>query len=39
VDDDVIHLKAFELPDQEKQLVLDTAGILRLGELLASVAR
>ena len=38
-DDHVIHLKAFDLPDQEKQLVLDTAGILRLGELIALGAR
>ena len=29
------HLRAFDLPPQEKKLVLDTAGIIRLGELLA----
>ncbi len=39
MDDHVIHLKAFNLPDQEKQLVLDSAGILRLGEFIASGAR
>ena len=32
------HIKAFDLPAQEKQLVLDTAGIVALGELLAEVA-
>ena len=30
-----IHLKAFNLPPQEEQLVITTAGIVRLGELLA----
>jgi hypothetical protein len=30
-----IHIKAFNLPPQEKQLVINTAGIIRLGELLA----
>ena len=30
-----IYLKAFELPKQEKQLVIDTPGIVALGELLA----
>jgi hypothetical protein len=30
-----IHIKAFELPPQEEKLVLTTAGIVRLGELLA----
>ena len=30
-----IHLKAFDLPRQEEQLVITTAGIVRLGELLA----
>jgi hypothetical protein len=34
-DDHLIHLKAFDLPEQEKKLVLDTAGILRLGEVIA----
>ncbi|MGY8671477.1 MAG: sialate O-acetylesterase [Verrucomicrobiia bacterium] len=31
----LIHTKAFNLPPQEKQLVINTAGIIRLGELLA----
>ncbi len=31
----LIHIKAFDLPEQQKQLVLDTAGILSLGELIA----
>ena len=31
----VIHIKAFDLPKQEKNLVIDTAGIVRLGELIA----
>ena len=31
----VFHIKAFSLPTQEKRLVIDTPGILRLGELLA----
>jgi len=30
-----IHLKAFDLPLQEEKLVITTAGIIRLGELLA----
>lgn len=30
------HIKAFELPPQKEKLVLDTPGILRLGELLAN---
>ncbi|NIP93727.1 MAG: sialate O-acetylesterase, partial [Akkermansiaceae bacterium] len=34
-DENLIHLKAFDLPKQEKELVIDTAGIIRLGELLA----
>jgi hypothetical protein len=34
-DPNLIHVKAFDLPAQEKQLVLDTAGIVALGELLA----
>ena len=34
-DDHLIHIKAFSLPPQEKKLVLNTAGILRLGELIA----
>jgi hypothetical protein len=34
-DSDLVHIKAFDLPAQEKQLVIDTAGIVRLGELIA----
>ncbi|MBT5706472.1 MAG: hypothetical protein HOI66_09135 [Verrucomicrobia bacterium] len=34
-DENLIHIKAFDLPKQAKQLVIDTPGILRLGELLA----
>ena len=34
-DKNLIHIKAFNLPQQEKKLVLDTAGIVRLGEVLA----
>ena len=34
-DETIIHLKAFDLPPQEKKLVIDTAGIVRLGEFLA----
>jgi hypothetical protein len=34
-DSNLIHIKAFDLPKQEKKLVIDTAGIVRLGELLA----
>lgn len=30
-----IHLKAFDLPPQREKLVLDTAAIVSLGELLA----
>ncbi len=30
-----IHIKAFDLPPQEEKLVITTAGIVRLGELLA----
>ena len=36
-DENLIHIKAFDLPEQEKKLVIDTAGVLRLGELLAEV--
>ncbi len=35
-DRELIHIKAFDLPAQEKQLVLDTRGILELGELMAN---
>ena len=31
----VIHIKAFDPPQQEKQLVLDTPGIVWLGEEIA----
>ncbi|MCH7918134.1 MAG: hypothetical protein IIC50_09110 [Planctomycetes bacterium] len=34
-DGNLIHIKAFGLPKQEKKLVIDTAGIIRLGELAA----
>jgi len=34
-DPDLVHLKAFDLPKQEKKLVLDSAGVIRLGEILA----
>ncbi|HIE71511.1 MAG TPA: hypothetical protein EYP98_15795 [Planctomycetes bacterium] len=39
-DPHMTHLRVFDLPPQEKKLVLDTAGVVRLGELLAgSVSR
>ncbi len=31
----LIHIKAFDLPRQEKKLVIDTGGIVQLGELIA----
>lgn len=34
-DPNLIHVKAFDLPMQEKKLVLNTTGIVRLGELIA----
>ncbi|MFT4640166.1 MAG: hypothetical protein ACI8T1_003491 [Verrucomicrobiales bacterium] len=34
-DENLIHLKAFDLPVQVKKLVLDTAGVVHLGEVLA----
>jgi len=34
-DDGLIHIKAFDLPEQEKKLVIDTKGIVQLGELIA----
>jgi len=34
-DQSMIHLKALDLPKQEKKLVLDSAGVIRLGEILA----
>jgi hypothetical protein len=35
VDPHLHHLRAFELPEQAEQLVLDAAGVVALGELLA----
>jgi hypothetical protein len=34
-----IHIKAFDLPPQPEKLVLDTAGVLKLGEVLAQSYR
>lgn len=34
-DSNTIHIKAFDLPEQEKKLVLDTNGIIALGKLMA----
>ena len=34
-DNRLIHIKAFDLPKQEKKLVIDTAGVIRLGEVIA----
>lgn len=34
-DENAIHVKAFDLPVQEKRLVIDTPGIVMLGEILA----
>jgi hypothetical protein len=34
-DQDLILIKAFDLPLQDRQLVLDTAGVVELGELIA----
>ena len=34
-DPTLIHLKAFNLPSQEKKLVISTAGIVELGEFIA----
>jgi hypothetical protein len=34
-DEHVIHIKVFDLPEQEKQLVIDTRGIVWLGETIA----
>ncbi len=34
-DKHLIHIQAFDLPKQEKKLVIDTAGIIKLGELIA----
>ena len=35
-DPHLIHIKAFNLPHEEKKLVIDTHGIIRLGNLIAS---
>ena len=35
VDKNFIHIKAFDLPEQEKKLVITTEGIVELGELIA----
>jgi hypothetical protein len=35
-DDNFIHIKAFDLPRQDRKLVLDTAGVVELGELIAN---
>jgi hypothetical protein len=34
-DSNLIHIKAFDLPQQRKRLVIDTRGIVQLGELIA----
>ena len=34
-DDNLIHIKAFNLPEQEKKLVITTEGILHLGKSIA----
>jgi len=34
-DENLIHIKVFDLPPQEKQLVLDTAGVVELGRVIA----
>jgi hypothetical protein len=33
-DPNLIHIKAFDLPPQKKNLVLDTAGVVEIGRLL-----
>ncbi|MFT5497216.1 MAG: hypothetical protein ACI9TH_002622 [Kiritimatiellia bacterium] len=35
-DENLIHIKAFDFPPQEKKLVIDTAGIVALGEFMAT---
>ena len=35
-DPHLIHVKAFELPQQEQKLVITTAGIVELGEVMAT---
>mgnify|MGYP001228696004 CR=1 FL=1 len=34
-DSNLVHIKAFDLPEQEKKLVISTGGIVRLGEVIA----
>ena len=34
-DSNLVHIKAFDLPGQEKKLVISTEGIVELGELIA----
>ncbi len=34
-DEHLIHIRAFDLPEQEKMLVLDTRAVVKLGELIA----
>ncbi len=38
-DPNLIHLKAFNLPPQEKKLVITTEGIVKLGEILAGAVK
>lgn len=37
-DPHLTHIKAFDFPEQKKQLVLDTSGILYIGEVLATAS-
>ena len=34
-DEHLFHIKAFDLPKQEKKLVIDTAGVVELGNVIA----
>lgn len=38
-DHKLIHIKAFDLPEQPKKLVIDTLGVIRLGEVIAEEYR
>jgi hypothetical protein len=38
-DPNMIHLKTFDLPEQEKKLVITTEGIVRLGEVIAEAVK
>ena len=38
-DPHLIHLKAFDLPAQEKKLVITTEGIVQLGEIMAGAVK